>query len=129
MREMLWSWKDQLLPKHPMAEAVNYTLNQWDELNVFTTDGAVPIDNNESEREMKRICLNRKNSLFVGNERGGQTAAILSSLTSTCRRHNIDPQRYLTQLLTNLPATPISQLSNWLPDLWRRRISPPSGKP
>ena len=67
---------------------------------------------------MKRIALNRKNSLFVGNERGGQTAAVLSSLTSTARRHNIDPQLYLTQLLTNLPTTPISQLDNWLPDRW-----------
>jgi hypothetical protein len=69
---------------HPAiaAEAVGYVLNQWRELNVFTTDGAVPLDNNVSEREMKRICLNRKNSSFVGNERGGQTAAILSSLTS-----------------------------------------------
>jgi transposase len=79
-----------------MAEAVNYALNQWRELNVFTTDGAVPTDNNESEREMKRICLNRKNSLFVGNERGGETAAILSSPTSTCRRCSIDQQLYLT---------------------------------
>ena len=112
----IWGWRDQLLPKHPMAEAVGYALNQWNELNVFTADGAVPIDNNISEREMKRIVLNRKNSLFVGNERGGATAAILSSLTSTCRRHGIDPQRYLTQLLTNLPATPISQLSDWMPD-------------
>jgi transposase len=125
LRERLWAWKDQLLPKHPMAEAVGYALNQWNELNVFTTDGAVPIDNNISEREMKRICLNRKNSLFVGNERGGQTAAILSSLTSTCRRHNIDPQRYLTQLLTNLPATPISQLPDWLPDAWKQPHSAP----
>jgi len=58
-------------------------------LNVFTTNGAVPLVNNTSEREMQRIVLNRKNSLFVGNERGGQTAAILSSsMTSTCRRHN-----------------------------------------
>jgi hypothetical protein len=116
----LFAWRDQLLPKHPMAEAVGYALNQWNELNVFTTAGAIPIDNNESEREMKRICLNRKNSLFVGNERGGRTAAILSSITSTCRRHAIDPQRYLTLLLTNLPATPISQISHWLPDDWKR---------
>jgi transposase len=116
LRDKLFGWRDQLLPKHPMSEAVGYLLNQWEELNVFTTDGAVPLDNNVSEREMKRICLNRKNSLFVGNERGGATAAILSSLTSTCRRHGIDPQRYLTQLLNNLPATRISQLSNWLPD-------------
>jgi transposase len=127
LKDRLLTWRDQLLPKHPMSEAVGYALNQWMELNVFTTDGAVAIDNNESEREMKRICLNRKNSLFVGNERGGQTAAILSSLTSTCRRHNIDPQRYLTQLLTNLPATPISQISQWLPDNWKRRNPAPAG--
>ena len=31
-------------------------------LNVFCSDGAVPIDNNVSEREMKRVVLNRKNS-------------------------------------------------------------------
>jgi transposase len=119
LRERLLAWKDQLLPKHPMAEAVNYALNQWDELNVFATDAAVPIDNNVSEREIKRIVLNRKNSLFVGNERGGQAAAILASLTSTCRRHGIDPQHYLTQLLTNLPDTPISRLQEWLPDQWQ----------
>jgi hypothetical protein len=35
-----------------MAEAVNYVLGQWEELNVFCSDGAVPIDNNVSEREM-----------------------------------------------------------------------------
>jgi transposase len=118
-KDKLHGWRDQLLPKHPMAQAVNYTLNQWAELNVFAADGSVPIDNNISEREMKRVVLNRKNSLFVGNERGGQTAAILSSLTSTCRRHDIDPQRYLTQLLANLPATPLSQVNQWLPDRWK----------
>ena len=76
LRRKLLTWKEQLLPKHPMAEAVNYTLSQWEELTVFTSDGAVPIDNNVSEREMKRVVLNRKNSLFVGNPRGGRTAAI-----------------------------------------------------
>ena len=121
LREKLLAWKEQLLPKHPMAEAVNYTLGQWEELNVFCKDGAVPIDNNVSEREMKRVVLNRKNSLFVGNPRGGRTAAILASLTSTCRRHEIDPQRYLTQLLVNLPSWPARDLDAWLPDQWKLR--------
>jgi hypothetical protein len=107
LHDRLLEWKQQLLPKHPMAEAINYALGQWQELNVFSTDSAAPIDNNISEREMKRIVLNRKNSLFVGNARGGRTAAVLSSLTSTCRRHDIDPQFYLTQLLINLPTLPI----------------------
>jgi len=107
------------LPKHPMAEAINYALGQWAELNAFCSDGEVPIDNNVSEREMKRVVLNRKNSLFVGNPRGGRTAAILTSLTSTCRRHDVDPQLYLTQLLTNLPQLRLSQLPQWLPDQWK----------
>jgi transposase len=119
MRENFLAWKEQLLPRHPMAEAIGYALNQWQELNVFSSDGAVPIDNNLSEREMKRVVLNRKNSLFVGNPRGGRTAAILASLTSTCRRHDVDPQLYLTQLLVNLPVTPHAELSAWLPDRWK----------
>jgi transposase len=119
LRQKLLVWKEQLLPKHPMAEAVNYTLDHWTELTVFCSDGAVPIDNNASEREMKRVILNRKNSLFVGNPRGGRTAAILASLTSTCRRHQIDPQLYLTQLLMNLPQTKLSELDAWLPDQWK----------
>ena len=102
------------MPKHPMTEAVNYALGQWTELNAFCLDGAVPIDNNISEREIKRVVLNRKNSLFVGNSRGGRAASILASLISTCRRHDVDPQLYLTQLRVNLPSAPISELSAWL---------------
>jgi hypothetical protein len=48
---------------------------------------------------------------------------VLSSLTSTCRRHGINPQLYLTQLLLNLPAMPLSQLQDWLPDQWKLRNS------
>jgi transposase len=121
LRRRLLTWKEQLLPKDPMAEAIGYALNQWAELTVFCSDGAVPIDNNVSEREMKRVILNRKNSLFVGNPRGGKTAAVLASLTSTCRRHGMDPQLYLTQVLLNLPQTRRSELPTWLPDQWKLR--------
>lgn len=88
--------------------------------DVFASDapnnGAAPIGNNLSERETKRIVLNRKNSVFVGRERGGATAATLASVTSACRRHDIDLQRCLTQLLTNLPDASMSTLDHWLPN-------------
>ena len=42
LRQKLLRWKEQLLPKHPMAEAVNYTLGQWTELNVFCSDVPCP---------------------------------------------------------------------------------------
>src|SRR5579859_5218703 len=48
LREKFLAWKEQLLPKHPMAEALSYALNQWATLTVFCSDGAVPIDNNVS---------------------------------------------------------------------------------
>jgi len=121
LHERLLTWKDSLLPRHPVAGAISYVLNQWGPLTAFTADPAIRLDNNLAEQQMKRIAMGRKAYLFVGNERGGQTAAILSSLTSTCQRHGIDPQRYLTQLLVNLPSTPLSQLDAWLPDVWKKR--------
>ena len=111
--------KATLLPKHPMAQAMGYALNAWAELTLFASDGAVPIHNNLAEQQMKRIALLRKNALFVATARGGQTAAVISTLTSTCQRHAINPQVYLTQLLIGLPTTPVSQLEQWLPDRWK----------
>jgi len=85
---------------------------------VFAGDAAMPIDNNISEHEMKRIVLGRKNHLFVSNERGGRPTAVLASLTSTCRRNGVDVRRHLAQLLTNLPTAPMSQIDQWLPNRW-----------
>jgi hypothetical protein len=125
LRDRLDRWKLELLPKHPMADAVNYALNQWLAMTAFLNDAAVPLDNNISEREMKRVVINRKNSLFVGNERDGRTMAILSSMTSTCRRLGIDAQLYLTELITNMPKLKQNELDLWLPDIWKQRLMPP----
>lgn len=59
-----------LLAQHPMTEAVHSALNQGAERSVFCQDGPVSTDHKGSEREMKRIVLNRKNPLFVGDARG-----------------------------------------------------------
>ncbi len=70
-------------------------------------------------------ALNQTNSLFLlqnwGNEKGGETAALLSSLTSSCTRHEVDPQVYRTQRLVNLPGMPAGELGAWLPDAWKSR--------
>ena len=125
LHAMMLEQKAKLLPKHPLCEAVQYALNQWSALTLFMTDPAVPIHNNLAEQQMKRIALLRKNALFVATPNGGDTAAILSTLTSTCRRHDINPQAYLTQLLASIPDTPIGELDPWLPDEWKKRSSGP----
>ena len=106
-------------PQPEGAALAQYTLGRGSELRSGTMDGAGRLllrwlwqsTTTSSEREMKRVVLNRKNSLFVGNLRGGRTAAILASLTSNCRRLDVDPQLYLTRLLINLPAVQMSELA------------------
>jgi transposase len=111
--------RPKVLPKSPLAEAVGYALNNWTALIRYTEAGFLDIDNNVAEREMKRIAIGRKNWLFVGSPRGGQTAAILASFTSTCQRLSVEPWAYLRDVLTRLPTLPADQLSDLFPDHWQ----------
>lgn len=129
VHELLIDHKLTLLPKHPLATAVGYVLHQWQPLRLFLTDPAVPLDNNLAEQEMKRIALLRKNALFAATPQGGRTAALLSSLTSTCRRHGVNPQTYLTQLLANARDLNADTVDDWLPDRWKLKFAPPAAPP
>jgi transposase len=62
--------------------------------------------------------VGRKNWLFVGSDNDGRTVAVLFSMTASCKRHGIDPFRYLTDVLRRLPITPRSGLTEMLPDVW-----------
>ena len=82
---------------------------------------------------MKRIAIGRKNWLFVGSEKGGQTAAVLASFTSTCHRLGVEPWAYLQDVLTRLPTTPAGQPGALPPDHWqaacRANTATPPGHP
>src|SRR5205085_2499023 len=115
-RQWLLAQRPEVLPKSPMAEALCYALNNWAALIRYTGAGFLAIDNNVAEREMKRIAIGRKNWLTIGSPRGGQTAAVLMSFTSTCQRLNVEPWAYLQDVLTRLPALSAGQLDPLLPD-------------
>lgn len=108
-----------VLPRSAMALAINYTLNQWDALGRYTEAGYLDIDNNAAERAMKRIAIGRKNWLFAGNDAAAQSHARLYTLIASAERHGIDPQKYLTSVLATIGQTPISELEQLLPDVWR----------
>lgn len=118
-RQWLVAQRPEVLPKSPMAEALGYALNNWAALVRYTEAGFLAIDNNVAEREMKRVAIGRKNWLLVGSPRGGQTAAVLISFTSTCQRLGVEPWAYLQDVLTRLPTTPAGQLGDLLPDHWQ----------
>ena len=108
-----------VLPRSPMATAITYAQNQWTALNTYVTQGYLNIDNNASERALKRVALGRKNWLFAGNDAAAENHARLWSLIASCERHGVDPQRYLTSVLAKIGTTPVEELDQFLPDAWK----------
>jgi transposase len=115
-------WLDEqsrkTLPKSPIGKAISYARAQWEDLQTYTHDGELSIDNNLSERSLRAQAIGRKNYLFVGSDRGGRTAATLYSLVGSCKRHQIDPFAYLKDILERLPTQPADRLGELLPDAW-----------
>jgi transposase len=107
-----------VLPRSPMAQAMQYTLNQWDALNRYLEQGFLNIDNNAAERALKRIAIGRKNWLFAGNDDAAANHARLYTLIASAQRHGLDPQAYLTSVLAKISPTPLSEVKQFLPDMW-----------
>ena len=55
--------------------------------------------------------------MFAGSDEGGANWAAVASLIETCKLNAVDPQRYLTRLLTRLvngwPQAQINALMPW----------------
>jgi len=122
--DQIKSWLDTegdvVLPRSPMAAAITYAQNQWAALGVYVTQGFLAIDNNASERALKRVAIGRKNWLFAGHDAAAANHARLWSLIASAERAGVDPQRYLTSVLANIGQTPTSDLDHFLPDVWQR---------
>lgn len=83
------------------------------------TDGAVPIDNNHIEQQIRPIALGRKNWLFAGSLRAGRRAAAVMSLIQSAKLNGHDPQTYLKDVLTRLPTHKASAIGELLPHNWQ----------
>lgn len=110
------------------AKALDYSLKRLVALTCYLDDGAVPIDNNQVENQIRPCALGRSNWLFAGSLRSGKraaaaaAAAAIMSLIQSARMNGHDPYAHLKDVLTRLPthrATDISLLlpHRWTPDL------------
>ena len=110
--------RPQVLPKSPIGQAIGYTLSNWDALVRYWEDGDLEIDNNGAERSLRGVAVGRRNWTFLGSDNGGHTAAVLTSLIATCKRHHMDPFAYLRDVFQRISAHPIKRLADLLPDKW-----------
>jgi len=118
MRKWLDRQRDRHPPKSPVGAAIRYADNQWEELGVCLRDARVPLDNNGSERALRRVALGRKNYLFVHDGDAGASIAGLYSLVATCEARGINPFEYLADVLPRVQDQPSNAVDELLPGPW-----------
>ena len=107
------------MPKSPLGKAITYTKNHKDILQNYLSELRFKPDNNLAEQKIRPVTLSKKNFLFVGSERGGETAAIFMSLIATCKANKINPFEYLKDVLSRINSHPHKKLSELLPQNWK----------
>ena len=75
------------------------------------------IDNNVSERTLRICAIGRKNWIFLGSDRGGETAATCFSILANAKRYRIEPFAYMRALLLAFSSEEVD-LDSLLPDIW-----------
>ena len=100
------------------ARALDYSLKRWTALTRYLDDGAVPIDNNWVENQIRPWALGRSNWMFAGSLRSGQRAAAVMTLIQSAKLNGHDPYAYLKDVLTRLPTQKNHAINELLPHNW-----------
>lgn len=111
----------KVLPKSPIGKALSYALGLWDNMHYYTLHGHLQIDNNSIENAIRPIALGRKNYLFAGTHDAAQNAAMIYSLFATCKKHNVNEQEWLTDVLRKMNDPEYEgKFSDLLPHRWKK---------
>lgn len=112
----------------PIQRALGYLERQWAPLTRFLDDGALRLDNNPAERELRREAIGRKNWLFVGSDSGARWNTVAVSLVASCAMFDIEPWAYLRDVLTLLPAWNQRRVLDLAPHRWRQTEQQPEAQ-
>lgn len=105
----------QTLPKSTIGKALGYSIERWNELSIYATDGKLNIDNNPVENSIRPVAIGRKNYLFAGSHDAAQRSAMLYSLLGTCKLNGINPFIWLRETLRRIATHPINKIEELLP--------------
>ena len=104
-----------LSKKSEMANAIRYSLTHWVALTRYVDNGIIEIDNNAAERALRAVSLGRKNFLFMGADTSGERAAAIYSLIGSAKLIGLNPETYLTHVLTHIAQHPLRRVAELLP--------------
>jgi len=117
LEALIIGWEADQRHSSGLFRAAHYTRKIFTNLRTYTKDGRIPIDNNDLERLWRQPSLNRKNSLFVGSDRGGDWAATMFTICQSCRLVDLDPFKYLVEIFAEL-HTGRKDYGNLRPKVW-----------
>jgi hypothetical protein len=107
------------LPQSTMGKALSYFIAEYDALTGYLRDGRYEIDNNLVENSIRPTAVGRRRWLFIGHPDAGWRSAVIYSIIVSCRRRGINPQDYLTDVLSRLPSMKITEIASLLPGNWK----------
>jgi len=93
-----------LSSKSSLGRAMSYFLENFSELTRFTTNAALPIDNNPQERLLRNPVIGRKTWYGTHSKQGAETAAILFSLVESCKLNQVNPREYFKKIVADRHA-------------------------
>jgi len=101
-----------------LRSALGYARNHEAALKRFLADGRLKLDNNASERALRKIAVGRKNWLFVGSDDHAVSTANLMSMIASAKLHDLDAEEYLRDLFRVLPLWPKDRHIELAPKYW-----------
>jgi transposase len=110
----------KVLPQSKIGKAIAYTLGMWHRLERYLDDGRYEIDNNWVENSIRPVALGRKNFLFAGSHDAAQRSAMIYSLMATCKKIEVEPSEWLTDVLTRIQDYQINKIDDLLPGNWKK---------
>ena len=96
--------KPKVIKESPLGNAINYYINEYEELSAFLKNGRYEIDNGWVERMIRKFAIGRNNWMFSDTVEGAHASSILYSFALTAKVNGKDPFKVMTDIFKKLPA-------------------------
>ena len=101
-----------------MYKALNYVIRHYEELTAYLDIPEMPLDNNDTEREIRAMVMGKKAYLFCQTDDACERAAMMYSFFGACKVKGKNPERWLTYVLDHIKETKDEDMSKLLPEFW-----------